>query len=210
MATDLLLHPHRNSIKEHMRLLSCCIDQNIQKYESIILMGDYNAEVTETNMQGFCESYSLENMVKKATCFINPAKPTCIGLIIINKTGMFRNAKTYETGLWDFHKLVVSIMKLSYKKRPPPVIKYRDYKNFSNEHFKNTSSENLANNTELDYNSFEEIVLNLLSSEAPFKKRVVVANQRVFMNKKVHKAIMVMSRLRNKFLKEKIAFSRKA
>ena len=54
-------------------------------------------------------------MVKK-TCFKNPAKPICIDLIITHKPGMFNNAKTNETGLSDFHKLVVSIMKLSYKK----------------------------------------------------------------------------------------------
>ena len=60
-----------NSTKEHMRVLLCCLDQNIQKYENIILMGDYNAEITE-------------NMEKKPTCFKTPAKPTCIDLIIIN------------------------------------------------------------------------------------------------------------------------------
>ena len=104
---------------------------------------------------------------------------------------MFRNAKSFETGLLDFHKLVASIMKLSYKKRPLRVIKYRDYKKFSKEHFKNSLNENLANNTKLDYNSFEELVLNLLSSQAPFKKRMIRANQKVFMNKEIHKAIMV-------------------
>ena len=70
--------------------------------------------------------------------------------------------------------------------------------------------EKLKNNIELDYNGFEEIVLNLLSSQAPFKKRMIRTNQRVFMNKEIHKAIMVRSRLRNKFLKEKTAFSREA
>ena len=33
-------------------------------------------------------------------------------------------------------------------------------------------------------------------------------NQKVFMNKEIHKAKMVRSRLRNKFLKEKTAFTR--
>ena len=51
-------------------------------------------------------------------------------------------------------------MKLSYKKRSVFMM-----------HFKNSLNENLANNTELDYNSFGEIVLNLLSSQAPFKKK---------------------------------------
>ena len=39
-------------------------------------MGDYNPEVTETSMQESCESRFLQNMVKKPTCFKNPAKPT--------------------------------------------------------------------------------------------------------------------------------------
>ena len=90
------------------------------------------------------------------------------------------------------------------------MIKYRDYKNFSNEHLKISLYVKLKNNTELDYNGFEEIVLNLSSSQAPFKKTMIRANQRVFMNKEIHKAIMVRSRLRNKFLKEKTAFSREA
>ena len=68
-------------------------------------------------MQEFCESYFLENMGKKPTCFKNLAKPTCIDLIITNKPGMFWNAKTYESGLSDCHNLVVSIMKLSHKKK---------------------------------------------------------------------------------------------
>ena len=140
-------------------------------------------------MQEFCESYFLENVVKKPTCFKNSAKPTCIDLIITNKPGMFQNAKTYETGLSDFHKLVVSTTKLSHKKRPPRMIKYRDYKKFSKEHFKNSLYEKLINNTKLDYNCFEEIVLNLLSSQASFKKRMVRANQRVFMNKEIYKVI---------------------
>ena len=53
------------------------------------------------------------------------------------------------------------------------MIKYKSYKIFSNKHFKNFLYEKLTNNTELDYNGFEEIVLNLLSSQAPFKKRMV-------------------------------------
>ena len=35
------------------------------------------------------------------------------------------------------------------------MVKYRDYNNFSNEYFKNFLNENFANNTKLDYNSFE-------------------------------------------------------
>ena len=116
--------------------------------------------------KSFVNHIILENMVKKLTCFNNTAKPTCIDLIITNKPGMFQNAKTCKTGLSDFHKSVVSTMKRSYKKRLPRMIKCRHYKNFTNEHFKNYLYKELTNNTELDYNSFKEIVLNILSFEA--------------------------------------------
>ena len=33
-------NPHRNSIKEQIRVLSCCLDENIKKHENITLMGD--------------------------------------------------------------------------------------------------------------------------------------------------------------------------
>ena len=59
------------------------------------------------------------------------------------------------------------------------MIKYKDYKNISNEHFKNYLNENLANNTEIDYNGFEEIV------PRHHLKKVLRANQRVFMNKEI-------------------------
>ena len=93
--------------------------------------------LSSTTIEEFCESYFLENMVKKPICFKNLAKLSCIDLIITNKPGMLCNAKAYETDLPDCNKLIVSIMKLSSKKRPQRMIKYRVYKKFSNEHFKN-------------------------------------------------------------------------
>ena len=59
------------------------------------------------------------------------------------------------------------------------MIKCRDDKNISNEHFKNSLYEKLTNNSEVDYNGFEEIVLSLLSSQAPLIN---------FLRKKLHSA----------------------
>lgn len=61
---------------------------------------------------------------------------------------MFFNAKTYETGFSDFYKLVLSIMKVRCKKKSPRMIMYRDYKKFSNEHFKNSLNKSLENISE--------------------------------------------------------------
>ena len=57
-----------------MRVLSCCLDQNIQKYANIILMGDYNSEVTEASMEEFCESYFFRKYSEKTNVFQKSSK----------------------------------------------------------------------------------------------------------------------------------------
>ena len=42
--------------------------------------------------------------------------PSYIDLIITNSPNSFQNALTFCTGLSDFHKLVVTILKISYRK----------------------------------------------------------------------------------------------
>lgn len=74
--------------------------------------------------------------MKKSTCFKN--------LIMANKPATFPNVKTYKTGLSDFHIFFVSLIKVSYKKKPPSMIKYKGFKKLSNKHFKNFLNENLA------------------------------------------------------------------
>ena len=42
-----------------------------------------------------------------------------------------------ETGLSDFHKMSLTVMKVFYKKQSPNIIRYRSYRNFNNEIFIN-------------------------------------------------------------------------
>ena len=41
-------NPHKNLIKEHLRVLTEGIQFYSKDYENILLMADYNAEITET------------------------------------------------------------------------------------------------------------------------------------------------------------------
>ena len=59
-----------------------------------------------------------------------------IDLMLTNKRERSLKAKTVETGLSDFHKMVVSVFKTSFKKQKPKIVTYRDYKRFDNEKFK--------------------------------------------------------------------------
>ena len=72
-------------------------------------------------------------MIRVPTCYKNPANSTGIDLMLTNSNRCFQNSSTIETGLSDFHKMIVTVLKTCFQKREAKVINYRDYRNFSNE-----------------------------------------------------------------------------
>ena len=45
-------------------------------------MGDFNSEPSDEQVETFCDSYDLHNLVKEKTCFKDP--PKCYDLILTN------------------------------------------------------------------------------------------------------------------------------
>ena len=68
-------------------------------------------------MAEFMKLYNLSNPVKRSTCYKNPSNPSCIDLVLTNRKKSFQSSHTIETGLSDFHKMVVTIMKLILKRK---------------------------------------------------------------------------------------------
>ena len=56
----------------------------------------------------------------------------------------FRNTIAVTNGLSDFHKMVVTVMKMSFKKHSPIERCYREYKYFDLTKFKNNPNEKLS------------------------------------------------------------------
>ena len=128
-------------------------------------------------------------MINKATCYKNPEEPTCIDLILTNCPGSFQNSCVLEAGLSDFHKMVVTVMKTSYQKSQPKIIHYRNYKNFSNDIFRDSLQkifpQNLGNSCDQDVDDFLISGSKILYQYAPRKIKYVRVNRSTFMNKKV-------------------------
>ena len=79
----------------------------------------------------FLNTYNLKNIVKQGACFKNPDTPTCIDLILKNSSGSFQDTCTV-----DFHKLVVTVLKLHIPPKKPNIQTFRDYKRFQNDLFR--------------------------------------------------------------------------
>ena len=62
-------------------------------------------------MKVFCDSYKFKDLIKDAKCYNNPENPSCIDLILMNNPNSFQNSGVIETGLSDFYKMMVTVMK---------------------------------------------------------------------------------------------------
>ena len=67
---------------------------------------------------------------------MNPQKPSSIDLLLTNKPRSFKYSCVIKTGLSDFHKMTVTIMKATFEKLKPRVVNHRDYKYFENGRFR--------------------------------------------------------------------------
>ena len=55
-------------------------------------------------------------LIKEPTCNKNPENLSFADLILTNKPKCFQNSFLVETGLSDFHRMTVTVMKTFFKK----------------------------------------------------------------------------------------------
>ena len=127
-------NPHLNSI--HLVQLSKKFDFYSSKCENFIVIGNCNSEKTNTHMEEFCSVYNFKSLLKDPTCLKNPEKPATIDHILTNHPRCFQHSVVYETGLSNFHRLTVTVLKVYHSKENPKIVQYEDIKNFTEEHFR--------------------------------------------------------------------------
>ena len=85
-------------------------------------------------------------MINKPTCYKNPDRTSCIGLTITNCPRSFQNSCVIKTGLSDFHMMVVTVLKTTYRKPEPRIVHYLDLKCFCNNNFKESLQKTISQN----------------------------------------------------------------
>ena len=149
-------NPHRNNIGNHPDSLSKNVALNSSAYDNYIVICDFNIEADSTETSSFCDTFDLTSPIKEPTCYKNPGNSSCIDLILTKKPLRFQNSCVAETGLSDFHRMILTVTK-TFQKLKPRVINYRDYKHFNNERFRDDLLSEISNSyLEFDNNSFDE------------------------------------------------------
>ena len=193
-------NPLKSTIADHLEKLGKHLDTILPLYDNVIIMGDFNSEPHEYDMSEFCAIYGLKNLVKEPTCFKSTENPSCVDLILTNRHRSFQSTITLETGISDFHKMPVTILKTYFKKGPPKIISYRDYSRYSPHIFRSDLEKALPLEIILSmpHEIFMDIFMNVLERHAPIKFKYLRINHNPFITKEIRKEIMKRSRLRNR------------
>ena len=131
--------------------------------------------------------------------------------MLTNRNRSFQNSCVIDTGLSDFHKMTVTVLRSHSNKLGPKIIHYRDYKNFSNDAFRSELA--IENGNLQNFNNLDSLLAkckNVLNRTAPLKQKHVRANNSPFINKTILKAIMKRTRLKNKFIKYRCERNKRA
>ena len=162
------------SYSSHLNVITKALGTYYGKYENVVFLGDFNAGIEETTMKSFFKSYNLTNLIKQPNCFKTPEKLRCVDLILASRPKSFQSTCVIDTGLSDFHRMTVSVLKRHFRKLPPRLISYKDFSSYRNANFINSLTEVIfeVENTESfvkDPDCFHKVCNEVLNQHAPRK-----------------------------------------
>jgi hypothetical protein len=140
--------------------LSMSLDR-YSNYEKFLIAGDFNMEEGEEVLDDFLSAHGARNLVEP-TCFKSLDSPSCIDLFLTNSSRSFQNTTTVATGLSDFHRMSVTVLKTTFPKAAPKIIHYRDYRGFDVRAFRGELG--LGVRDVSNYAEFEGVFLRVLDN----------------------------------------------
>ena len=116
------------------------LNKALNEYDNLLLARDLNINTlrpisdSSNYLADLNDTFSLTNLVTDSTCF-KSNKGSLIDLMLTNKPKSFYKSHSFVTGLSDWHKLIVSILRTSFQKLPPKFVIYRNQENFHESNF---------------------------------------------------------------------------
>ena len=158
-------------------------------YDKIVLAGDFNTQEGERLLRNFLNQHELHSINKNPIRYKNPNNPSNIDLILINCSKSFFKTETIFTGLSNFHKIVLSVFKTTFRKFKPKEIVYRNYRKFNENNFNEDLHNQHSSEQPKDYAYFEKIFLSILQEHAPLKKMLLRAKHAPYITKALRKPL---------------------
>ena len=100
------------------------LSKAVNNYENIIVIGDRNIDVSDADkdrnnyLSDFVDTFSLSNLINRKTCH-KTLSGTVINIMLTIRPNYFQKTSTVVTDLSDFHKIIISCLKTTFKKILP-------------------------------------------------------------------------------------------
>ena len=148
---------------------------------------------------------NIKNLLEKRICYKSLTNPSCVDLIVTNRSRSFQSSCTSKLGSLTSRKFG------TFAKPKPRVLNYCNYKFFNSALFRDQVLNKLRNSnlqiSDKDLKRFKETFLSIVNTIAPLKSRFRQANQAPFINNGIQR---VRSNLRKRFLKRRSESDTKA
>ena len=106
-------HPPSQNKDYFLRYIDRCLDVYTSFYDNFFLAGDLNIDVENPILKEFLDSHNAQSLISDKTCFKSLLNPSTIDLFITNSPKSFSSSCAVSSGLSDFHKMILTVMKSS-------------------------------------------------------------------------------------------------
>ena len=110
--------PNKEYVGNHLETLSKILFLYSLNYEKFINVGDFIVCVGEFCISRFCDIFDLKSL-KRRNLLKNLENTNSIDLILTNNPRDFQNSCVIKTGLLNFHRMVMTVMKTSFQRFKP-------------------------------------------------------------------------------------------
>ena len=145
--------------------------------------------------------FDLSSLTKKPSCYQSHT-PSCIDLIMTNRKYLFQLSNTFLTCLSNHHKFICTILKSGRFKGARIEKIYRSYKTFDVDQFQEILKIKLENIKNVMV-TLKLSFLKELNKYALLKRKFLRHNSNLFLTKNLRKQIMVRSKPRNNYNKNR-------
>ena len=83
-------NPNFCNLPVHLNVIDKAIEFYSKTYDKTLIVGDFNAQVSDIKLDTFCSIWNLKSLGKERTCFKNPNNPSCIDLFLTNTIRSFQ------------------------------------------------------------------------------------------------------------------------
>ena len=115
-------NPNKPQTSSHFQELWNGIDIYCNKYEKILLMGDFNVDFMKAHLHFFCNQCKLKSLSKDPISYKKFSNPSCIDLFLTSFGESFQSSCIVEIFLSNFHKPFVTGLKEKHEQLPQKVI----------------------------------------------------------------------------------------